>query len=338
MERTKLNKNPDLILCSDMHLREDTPVCYTGDYQEEQWECLYFISDLQKKYDCPVVHGGDLFNKYNTSPWLLSMTARYLPKKFFTIAGQHDLKAHSFELIDKSGINTLAVTEQLILLPRVHFGYTPDDFHYQQDAGIENWVLPNKERKLDLTGWQEISKIDKISVSKDIRKPFPDASNPIKHRKILVWHKLAYQTIPFPGATGGNAKELLKKYPYDLILTGDNHQSFVEEYQGRLLVNPGSMMRMTAAQIDHRPRVYLWYAEENKVVPIFLPIKEGVITREHLDVVEQRDNRITAFISQLSSDWKSQMSFEDNLIVFQSKNNVSKEVMDIIYKSLADEK
>ena len=297
MQRLSNIKKPTFILCSDIHLREDQPVCRTDDFWNTLWNKIRFISDLQKKFDCPVLHGGDLFHQWKPSPLLLTFASRYLPKKFFSIAGQHDLPNHSFELMEKSGINTLATTNVLTLLPRVHYGFKPEDFHYEKDAGIEDWVG-------------------------------------VKDRKILVWHKMAYQTPPYPGATGGNAKQLLQKYSsYDLLLTGDNHQSFVEEYEGRILVNPGSLTRQTAAQIDHKPRVYLYYAETNTVEPIYLPI-EDVISREHIEVREERDSRLEAFIEHLNEDWDTTLSFEDNLKAFKDANEISEEVMNIIYKAI----
>ena len=46
--RTTINKIPDAIFTSDWHLREDTPICYIGDYQKEQFEKSAFrtIGDL----------------------------------------------------------------------------------------------------------------------------------------------------------------------------------------------------------------------------------------------------------------------------------------------------
>jgi len=37
MQRTRQNKKPTAILTSDWHLREDTPACWIGDCQKEQW-------------------------------------------------------------------------------------------------------------------------------------------------------------------------------------------------------------------------------------------------------------------------------------------------------------
>jgi len=85
-----------------MHLREDTPTCFIGDFQKEQWTAMDFISDLQEKYDCAVIHAGDLFHHWKPSPWLLSMAIQHLPKVFYTIYGQHDLPQHNTELMSKS--------------------------------------------------------------------------------------------------------------------------------------------------------------------------------------------------------------------------------------------
>jgi len=155
-------------------------------------------------------------------------------------------------------------------------------------------------------------------------------------RTFFVWHIMTYQgKEPWPGCTAPKGAELLRKYPqYDLILTGDNHKPFTETYQGRLLVNPGSIFRLTASQEEFRPRVYLWYADTNTVEPVYLPIKQGVISREHIEHKEERDNRINAFISTLDTDWEAELSFEDNLKKFEETNNISEAIMSIIYKSL----
>ena len=121
MKRTKLNKIPTAILTSDWHLREDTPICRTDDYWNAQWKKVNFISKLQEKYDCPVIHAGDLFDKWKPSPWLLSTTISILPKKFYTIFGQHDLPQHSLDLEHKSGINTLRQAKSLTVIDGYHW-------------------------------------------------------------------------------------------------------------------------------------------------------------------------------------------------------------------------
>ena len=164
----------------------------------------------------------------------------------------------------------------------------------------------------------------------------PELSCSLEGRKVSVGHIMTYQgEEPYPGCTSPRAAKLLRKYPtFDLIVTGDNHKPFVEKYEGRLLVNPGSLFRLKADQQKHRPRVYLWYAESNTVEAVYVPIAERVISREHIEHAKQRNDRIEAFVENLNDDWEAEMSFEENLKRFLQKNNTPTEVRNIIYKSI----
>lgn len=155
---------------------------------------------------------------------------------------------------------------------------------------------------------------------------------------LLVWHHLTYMTKPFPGATGGMAEGVLRKYPqYDLIVTGDNHTSFSIAYKGRLLVNPGNLTRQTADQANFQPRVALWYAETNTIEWLNIPIDKDVISREHLKQSKDRDKRIDAFVGKLNSDWSIGYDFEYNLTEFEKSNKVDKDVIHIIHKAIDNE-
>jgi DNA repair exonuclease SbcCD nuclease subunit len=290
MERGQ-NKEVTAILCGDFHLREDHPVCRTDNFEESQWKKVDFISDLQKKHECFILHSGDLYHNWKPSPYLLAKTMKHLPDRFLSILGNHDLPQHSLDLIDKCGVNVLREAGKLGLLNGVHFGQKPDE-----DSGFVTNFL----------------------------------------RKILVWHIMTYkETVPYPGCTDPPASKLLRKYlDYSLIITGDNHTTFVEEYEGRLLVNPGSLTRMTAAQVDHKPCVFLYYAEDNTVKQVFLPVEEGVVSREHLVKQEERDGRIDSFIAKLNSEYTTSVSFEDNLQQFLKANHIDKTIESIIYKCI----
>jgi DNA repair exonuclease SbcCD nuclease subunit len=302
--KNKLYKKVDAILCSDFHLRETVPVCRKDDFWSEQWRKVDFISDLQKQYNCPVLHGGDLYDHWKPSPNLLRETMIHLPKQFHTCYGQHDLPQHNIELADKCGINALEQAKSI---------------------GVPEMLLElDFSRIIEFCNWNETPQINK-KYNGDLQMIY-----------CLVWHKMNYKgKEPWPGCTDPTALNLLKKYPeYSLILTGDNHKSFVQEYEGRLLVNPGSLMRMDADQVEHKPRVYLWYAETNTVEVVYIPIKNNVISREHLNIVELRNKRIDAYVSRLNNKWEVTMSYEKNLEVFEKENNVDKSTMDIIYRSL----
>lgn len=157
-------------------------------------------------------------------------------------------------------------------------------------------------------------------------------------RAIVLLHELIFPTGDQSlsrVAQGRTAQEVLEEYgEYDLILTGDNHQTFVEEREGTLLVNPGSMMRITADQVDHKPCVYLYYADKNEVVPVELPIKRSVHSREHIDRREERDERIAAYIERLNQDWDNGLNFRQNLEAFCQENNVPRKVREVVWEHL----
>ena len=284
-----MNPTADLILCADIHLREDTPTCRTDNFIGTIMAKLWWLKTLQKGHGCPVLHAGDLFHHWKPSPYLLSLTMATIPDRFFTIYGQHDLPQHNWQNREKSGIHTLEMAHKLTVLPGTHWEQEPEDLSF-----------------------------------------------PIKGRKILVWHVMNYKgKEPWPGANVPTALNLLKKYPeYDLILTGDNHRPFVESFEGRLLVNPGSFTRQSADQINHKPRVYLYYADSNVVLPVFLPIDNNVVSRDHLEKNEERDERISAYIERLKTDWEADISFEANLEEFFRNNEVGPFVKELIYKAI----
>ncbi len=296
MKRTKNIKRPDLILTSDWHLREDTPICRTDDFWGAQWAKVKQVSELQKQYDCFVMHAGDLFDYWKPSPWLLSWAIDLLPKKFYTVFGNHDLPNHNMKLNHKSGIYTLVQAKTTTIFN------SGDSYKGSIGQGIgDAFIFPGTE---DTVG---------------------------------IWHKFVWdgKHWPWPECPEMTAKEVLKKYDgYDLIVTGDYHKPFTYEYKGRLLVNPGCLTRQVADYADHRPRVYLWYAETNTVEPHYLDISDGVVSREHIEKKEEIDKRIEAFISRLSDDWETVTSFDENLKRFMSSNRIRKEVKELVYKAI----
>jgi DNA repair exonuclease SbcCD nuclease subunit len=297
MER-KQPKKPDALFTADWHLREDTPVCRTDpEFQTSQWNKVDFISKLQRQYKCPILHSGDLFNHWKPSPALLTKTMKHLPDNFHTIYGNHDLPQHNLELADKCGINVLKEAGKLEVMDGTHWG-------------------------------QPIKHCTTIF--------FNEKNEHIPQRNILVWHTMTFQgKKPWPDCVDPKASKLLRKYPeYDLIVTGHNHQTFVEEHDGRLLVNPGSLTRQEADKDTYEPCVFLYYAETNTVKKVLLPFDEDVVSRDHLTKKEQRDHRLEAFVSKLKDDWETAISFEENVERMIQANKINKRTQEIIQKAI----
>jgi predicted phosphodiesterase len=287
-------KHADAILTGDWHLREDVPVCRTDDFETAQWEKVKWVSELQRHFDCPILHSGDLFNHWKPSPALLAKTIEFLPDQFSTIFGNHDLPQHNLDLAYKCGINVLEKAGKIKVLSNVHWNQLPDE-----NAGFTF---------------------------------YPDC-------RILVWHVMTYEgKSPWPGCTDAPFNTILDKYSdqYDLIVTGHNHKMFYGEKNGSWLVNPGSLTRQKADQVDHIPTVFLWDSKDNVVYPIEIPHIRNVISREHIEKIEERDSRIQAFVERLSTEFGIGLSFSDNLERFEKENSIRPAVIEIVRKAIGD--
>lgn len=305
MKRTRTNKSakPIAILSADWHLRHDRPTSRKDEYLLEQEECVKYIISLANKYDCPIIIAGDLGHRHQWPCWLLwwfisMILTRYKPAPMpLLIPGQHDIPFHRIDDIWKSGIAVLELA-----------------------------------KVLQITSMSVITMFDNLDVLS-----FPWGT-PIDHLKgnrlnpvMAVSHQMVIHNKPlWPGQDAPKANSLLREFPeYDLILTGDNHQTFVEEYQGRYLVNPGSMMRMTIDQKDHRPCVFLWYGPGNAPEPVYLPAAEDV-WNETGKIETDRKKRTSKYVEALMDNYKVGPSFLDNLQSLYRKKRVAQPVKDKI--------
>lgn len=296
-------KTPDAILMADIHLRESIPTCRTDDFLKAQENKMKWLREIHTKYKKPpILVAGDLFDHWKPSPWLLKFALDNLPDKMIVVPGNHDLPAHNLELYDKSGLAVLEAAGKIRVF---------------REECYSEWV--NDFQMVPFPWGVEVGSV-----------------SPFENRAVAVAHIFTYiGRRPWPGCMAPGAEKLLGMMEgFDLIVTGDNHKPFVLKQKGRLLVNPGSFMRTSADQVDHEPRIYLWYADENRVEPIFIPIAEEVVSREHIERVGQRDERLDAFVNSLSGEFEVGLSFRKNLEKFFDSNRVSPGTKDLVWWAL----
>ena len=305
-------KVPSAILTSDIHLREDTPVCRIDDVLVTMGRKLAWLRELQQKCGgVPILDAGDLFNLWKPSPGLLSFAIQNLPKPFYTVPGNHDIPQHSMDLFGKSGLNTLFVGGHLVVLDKAPWNMYKD-FYVQA------------------TPWGGFPSFDILQ----------ELNNQTKWNKlrVLLYHGLVYDSLPWPGAEkeGDSGSGFLKKVPgFDLIVSGHYHRSLVAQQDGRLLVNPGGIMRMTADDADRQLEVYIWYAEDNSVEAVPVPIEKGVVVADHLVQQKEKDQRMEAFLSRMGSgDIELGLSFRENLTRYMVQNEIRKGVQDVVWGSM----
>lgn len=290
-------KQVDAILTADIHLTETTPISRTDNYVEAQDRKLAFLKQLETQYDCPVIDAGDIFDYWKASPWLIARAYKNLPSEIYTIPGNHDLPEHSMQQYEKSALHVLEVALAIRRLSK-----TPYD-----------------RRDFTIAGFAYGEKLEDVNAD------------------IVVIHDLVYEgNPPWPNAVGYQPKDLFKIFTKPrLILTGHYHMALVAKSKdGRLVVNPGSMMRMTIVQKDYKPRCYLYNFDDNEVEPVYFPIEEEVFDDRHIVEPKEKEERLSAFIEKLNMEWDLRLSFRANLETFFKKNKVNRKVEELIWQSL----
>jgi len=103
---------------------------------------------------------------------------------------------------------------------------------------------------------------------------------------IFFYHGPVFEKeVPFYMEHGITAKELMNKYPgYKIFITGDNHSPFIYKEKDRILINPGSLCRLSKAQKNFRPRIYILNTETLEYEINYIPIKEDVWKEEEEDI------------------------------------------------------
>lgn len=295
---------PDLIFLGDVHATENIPLCRTDDYIKEfEIKCLW-LRKIQEKYQCPIISVGDLLEYWKATPKLLSWCYDHLPNNIITIPGNHDLPAHNLSLLNQSGITTLHKFKKIQILV--------NDYHR----------IESNENIIDLYPFPW-------------KSPFYELESNSEYeytgiRKIAICHVMVYTgKLPWPGCKSDSTKTLMNKLKgYDTIVTGDNHEGFEVEYNGKILINPGSFTRTTSIQKNHRPAIYLWESKTNTYEKVFVPIKQGVISDDHIVSKQQQEQKDLEFIQSLNTNEKTTPSFQNNLKMFFENNRVRKAVQE----------
>ena len=308
-------KNPTAILCADWHLRDTTPTCRTDDYFMAQCRKVKTIVNLSEKYNIPILHAGDLFDKARSSQYLEQWIIRNLhgPYNIYCNPGNHDLPNHNLKLVNHSSLGVIEASNKIAILTQdiiQRLSCVHNDVVYSVYS--LPWGTPLKS--IHSTKLGNESGINVLILHHLVSKNEDD-----------LWH----------GAESEQGNRLLKKLKqFQLILCGHNHQSFIVKNRNQVLVNPGSLMRMNTTQENYKPCVYLWHAKTNEVEPYYLPIEENVIDASHIENKQERDKRMEAFINKLDDDYEIGLSFEHNIEEYFNNNKSKKGTKEIVWEAI----
>ena len=296
------------LLTADWHVRDNQPSCRTDDFQEAMWRKVDWVVDTAVALSVDaVLHAGDLFDRarpIQSQALEIGLIGRLEKLQeltggadFWIVPGNHDLVYRTMSEIDRSSLGVL-----------IRSGFVRN--LHDSMAKFDNVVVIG-------AGWE--MKLD--------CGPNDDVMVGVIHE--MICHGEAPMV-----KTWSEAEAVLRSLKgFDVILTGHNHKQFCVEKDGRWLVNPGTLLRSSVSEMDHEPAVYLFDSEKGEMERIPVPIEFGVVSREMKDRVEERNERLDAFVESMKTDYDVGLSFEKNLEVFLETHKVSARAQALVWEA-----
>lgn len=155
----------------------------------------------------------------------------------------------------------------------------------------------------------------------------------IEKNKIAVMHMYIHNDTISYVKNGIEYDTLLDKYNYNLIITGDNHQSFVKKHKNKLLINPGCISKQN---IDMKNEKLYYYIVDTDSLEYerFEILDNAFIKEKHIPNIV--DNDFSNVIQILNKEVNIDLDFKKNLENVFQMSNTKKEVIDIINRSFYD--
>ncbi|KKM79218.1 hypothetical protein LCGC14_1352060 [marine sediment metagenome] len=293
----------------DWHIRSKRPQNRLDkDYLQTIFAKIKQLYVAAKKYDCAMmIQPGDMFDTSDVSDKLIREVMMFLsecPCPIYTVPGQHDLKHHSKVWENTPlGIADTHFPVSVINRPYKHISYEIYGAGYGEDI------------------------------------PIPPDNNKFK---ILVCHKMIINKRLWVGQDNYDyeVNDVLKQFNYDLIVSGDNHTTFVHTHENKTLVNCGSLIRTRIDQIDHHPCYFIFDTETLELTKHQLDVApaEEIINVRKAEEEYKKNEHLQAFVKKIKEQTQKgnkHLNFRKNLIYKMSRVkglgggviNILKEVM-----------
>jgi predicted phosphodiesterase len=299
------------ILCAgDQHWTTRKPKNRTDDYYQTILGKLKQEIAIAENNSCKyVLFPGDLFDNFKENHLITQDIINILKNyygKVLCVAGQHDQQFHNPDLRG-TALGTLIAADVVTLLTDIPFIDTTNKVAFYGSS----W-------KYDI----------------------PEITTP-DYLNVLVLHKMIINEKLWAEQEGHTwANHILLKNKFDLIVSGDNHNQFTASTGKKHLINMGSMMRSTIAQVNHTPAVAI-YDVPNKsfeVVKLKVAPTPDVMCIEKAEKEKEKKLQLDAFITTLSGTnnegIKMALNFSEKLQTYCTTNNIDDEVTEIIKSAM----
>ena len=283
------------IACSDLHIKKTAPQSRKDLYFSSIRRKLSWLFKLANDNNACIICGGDVFDNVSIPHVVIEEVIRLALKynvKLLTVYGQHDLRYHAY--------SSHKNTPLAILLAAIK-GY-----HLDEAPFINEYVA------VQGASWQ-------CSIPPPIKGKL----------NILATHRMVTEGGPlWPGHTGYDTVEGLSKIDYDIVVSGDNHKSFMHfDENETYVINSGSLVRSAISQMSYQPRVALCIIKKSKTINVEwhdVPVRDSSLVFKDREI-ERYNDKLTETKAQLQA-------FTDQL------NNYKIEKPDFMYNVVSIKK
>jgi DNA repair exonuclease SbcCD nuclease subunit len=256
-------------------------------YSAVKYKVRWVIQQANIQKARAITLSGDVFDTTHTSFEVMVDIHRILSRfrgEILAIYGQHDLRYHSYKARKNTPLSALLAT-------------------------IKN-QMPVCERNVTLTEDGVKVTVFGASWGQELT-PAPDVDG----FKVLLLHRLVVEDGGlWQGHTDFTSAAELFALGYDLIVSGDNHQSFSVEHNGRWVINVGSLVRLKINQAEYKPRIAVTtFTDKISVEWISVPIHDAVFNEEQAIASIGVSEELLDFITSLQEHRFQKPDFERNL-------------------------
>ena len=287
------------ILCSDLHLSFKPPIWRSEEpiWFEAMAKPLHELNELAyRKHKVPILHAGDLFDKWNSPAELINFALDHLPE-MWSIPGQHDLPHHQLKDIQKSAYWTLVKSGKVHNLAPGHTFQIGNEFRV---TGFP-WGYP-------------LTETEKKNDSLDIA---------LVHEYIWIQGK-GYPTAPQEAKVSK-----AKTKGFDIVSYGDNHQSFEVKGKQGIIWNNGGFMKRHRDEDIHSPRVGL-VMSDGSIESHYLNTEGEMYMKMQSADKFTEGPKMDKFFDSLEELGTNDLDFEKTVNEYTKTKKVSKPVVRLI--------
>jgi len=313
-----------ILFTNDWHLLVDTPRCRKDDAYATLVRKVEWIMEYAADNGAIIVIAGDVTDKSRSWRLLAAWTPvfeKYRGKvRIFAVYGQHDTRFYNVESRSATVLGNFIQT------------------------GLVEPLYSDRPVRVsgDVCLWG-VSYGDELGVSAATQRKMCDSA--IVH--VLAIHDMIVPKKLWSGQTGAiYAPEFLNKnIGFDVIACGDCHRRFVYKAptgKSRYIVNAGCLIRKTAERYNFTYKPGVWEFDSGTLHMRWVDVPhesaDVVLSREHIDEQESRNERLMEFIGAVKSGaFHSGTDFISNLVTFCKSNKVEKPVVDMIRDVIGEE-